>query len=54
MVKGIIMIGSDTGIFTNEEQIEFSNLTDFWCNSSTLSETGQAVGKLYFGNDPQK
>ena len=54
MVKGIIMIGSDSGTFTNEEQIEFSNLTDVWCNSSTLGETGEAVGELYFGNDPQK
>ena len=54
MVKGIIMIGSDSGTFTNEEQIEFSNLTDHWCNSSTLGEAGEAVGELYFGNDPQK
>ena len=40
---------------TNEKvSIEFSNLTDVWCNSSTLGETGEAVGELYFGNDPQK
>ena len=54
MVKGIILIGSDSGTFTNDEQIEFSDLTEHWCNSEVLGEAAEAVGEIYFGDDPQK
>ena len=54
MVKGIILIGSDSGTFTNDEQIEFSDLTEHWCNSKVLGEAAEAVGEIYFGDDPQK
>jgi len=53
-VRGIIMIGSDSGTFDNEQQVEFAELTDHWCSSGTLGDAGQAIGEVYFGNDPQK
>ena len=54
MVRGIVMIGSDSGTFDNEEQIEFSDLTNHWCNAENLGDTAEAIGQIYFGNDPQK
>jgi pimeloyl-ACP methyl ester carboxylesterase len=54
VVKGIILIGSDSGTFDNDQQVEFANLTDHWCSANPLGEAGEAVGEVYFGDDPQK
>ncbi|MAW52247.1 MAG: alpha/beta hydrolase [Geminicoccus sp.] len=55
-VKGIVLIGSESGVFSAEQHAEFSELVDAWGRSSNeeLTEEMAAISELYLGDDPQK
>ncbi len=55
-VKGIVLIGSESGVFGPEQHAEFSDLVAAWSlrSNEELAKEMTAIGELYFGDDPQK
>ncbi|MDC1311313.1 alpha/beta hydrolase [Burkholderiales bacterium] len=52
-VNSLVLIGSEAGIFDQQQKSEFADLISAWreLNSEELSEAMSAIGETYFGSD---